>query len=271
MVPSAAPLLRRYLLGDLPEPEAETLERQYFGDPDLLERVWEAENELVDDYVRERLPIGERERFERHYLASPRHRDRVRAARALWAASPAPAVARRPWVPPAGLAAGLLLAAAGLVWWLRLPPPPPIVVDGPRPAPSAVPIAPPSDARTLPSPDPQASARSPLVATFTLSAILVRGGEQPRVPIPPGTDEVVLHLRGEPAGERRLTFAVRTVEGRTVASGPAEAAPFASSPPRIATVRLPASRLPPGDYILALSASGEAEPVQQYFFRVSSP
>jgi hypothetical protein len=258
-------LLRRYLLGDLADPEAEVLEQQYFADPEALDRVWEAESELVDDYVRGRLPATERQRFEAHYLASPRHRERVAAARVLWAAaSPRPVrKAARSWVLPASLAAALVLAA-GLTWWLRQPPPRPAVVEGPAPAPVVVPTEPPSPQAATPR------EMSPVVATFTLSAILVRGGEQPTVRIPPGTDEVVLHLKGEPVEAGRLTFAVRTVEGASIAAGPAHRAASAPSSPRIASVRLPASRLPAGDYILALSAAGDAEPLQQYFFRVAS-
>ena len=73
----------RYLLGDLPETEQMAVEQEYFADPEKFEEVWAAESDLVDHYVRGRLPRGERELFERNYLQSPKHRDRVALARKL--------------------------------------------------------------------------------------------------------------------------------------------------------------------------------------------
>jgi hypothetical protein len=75
--------MARYLLGDLPENEAVIVEQEYFADPEKLEAMWAAENDLVDRYVRDRLSRGERELFERNYLRSPKHRERVAVARKL--------------------------------------------------------------------------------------------------------------------------------------------------------------------------------------------
>jgi hypothetical protein len=75
--------ITRYLLDDLPETEQAAVEQEYFADQEKFEEVWAAENELVDRYVRGRLPRGERELFERNYLQSPKHRERVALARKL--------------------------------------------------------------------------------------------------------------------------------------------------------------------------------------------
>ncbi len=75
--------MTRYLLGDLPETEEAAVEQEYFADPEKLEEVWAAENDLVDRYLRGRLSRGERELFERNYLRSPKHRERVSVARKL--------------------------------------------------------------------------------------------------------------------------------------------------------------------------------------------
>jgi hypothetical protein len=75
--------MTRYLLGDLPETEQTAVEQEYFADPEMFEEVWAAENELVDRYVRGRLSRGERELFERNYLQSPKHRERVATGRKL--------------------------------------------------------------------------------------------------------------------------------------------------------------------------------------------
>jgi hypothetical protein len=76
-------LLRRYLLGDLPEPETNELELQILCDDEKFDEMGEIENQLVDGYVRGRLSSADQERFERHYQASPVHRQRVAVARNL--------------------------------------------------------------------------------------------------------------------------------------------------------------------------------------------
>lgn len=124
--------MRRYLLGDLPESEQSALEEQYFSDSVRLDEVWAVENQLVDDYARGMLSRKERERFEGHYLASPRHRERVAFARMLLeAADQEPAdettSSWRDWLMATlrgpqlawGLSlAALLLVVAGGVWFL---------------------------------------------------------------------------------------------------------------------------------------------------------
>ncbi len=75
--------MTRYLLGDLPETEEAAVEHEYFADQEKFEEVWAAENNLVDRYVRGRLSRGERELFERNYLQSPKHRERVAVAEKL--------------------------------------------------------------------------------------------------------------------------------------------------------------------------------------------
>jgi hypothetical protein len=76
-------LVHRYLLGDLQEEQEIAFEREYFADPEMMERVWEIENELVDLYVRNRLSGDDKIMFERNYLASPVHRERVAFAISL--------------------------------------------------------------------------------------------------------------------------------------------------------------------------------------------
>lgn len=74
---------RRYLVGGLSYEEELVLEGEYFADDQMLDRVWEVENELADRYVRGELERGERFLFERNYLASPVHRQRVAFAKML--------------------------------------------------------------------------------------------------------------------------------------------------------------------------------------------
>ena len=75
--------MRKFLLGDLGEAEASQLELELLGNDERFAQMRETESCLVDDYVRDRLPQEFRERFERHYLASPIHVERVAFARQL--------------------------------------------------------------------------------------------------------------------------------------------------------------------------------------------
>jgi hypothetical protein len=73
-------LMVRYLLGDLPARERDTLEEGYFFDNDRWDQLLAIENELIDTYVCGGLSPAERERFETHFMASPAKRQRVEFA-----------------------------------------------------------------------------------------------------------------------------------------------------------------------------------------------
>ena len=75
--------LEDYLLGLLPEAEAEQLDELSITDEEFAWQLRAAEDDLVDAYVRDSLPATTRARFEEYYLASPRHRERVTFARSL--------------------------------------------------------------------------------------------------------------------------------------------------------------------------------------------
>jgi anti-sigma factor RsiW len=76
-------MMTRYLLGELTESEREALERKYFTDPKVFDSVTKAEQELIDNYVRGRLPAEVRARFEQYYLAHPQRRERMKFGEAL--------------------------------------------------------------------------------------------------------------------------------------------------------------------------------------------
>jgi anti-sigma factor RsiW len=76
-------VMRRYLLGELPEPEQLALEEQFFADEAMADQMRTVEQEIVDAYVRGRLGDEEKTVFERNYLAAPRHVERVAFAREL--------------------------------------------------------------------------------------------------------------------------------------------------------------------------------------------
>ena len=156
--------LRRYLLGLLPEAEAEPLEDAYFARPEVLETLRGVEDDLLDDYAAGRLSPGEKGAFEGRYLASPRLRDRVVAARALRLASADRLPARmaivraKPWVARLAIAAGVLLAV-GALW--RWPPRPREVTSASHPmtslAPQTAPASTPGPGLTPASTEPPRS------------------------------------------------------------------------------------------------------------------
>ena len=89
--------LRLYLLGLMPQAQAEALERAYFAKPETWERLRAAEDDLLDDYAADRLGEDEKRAFEARFLASNPLRQRVMAARTLrraLAARGAPAAPR---------------------------------------------------------------------------------------------------------------------------------------------------------------------------------
>jgi hypothetical protein len=75
--------MKRYLLGELDEAEQKALEEEYFTDSQVFDEMTEVESDLVDDYVRGRLPAETRKQFEQFYMAHAKRRERVKFAEAL--------------------------------------------------------------------------------------------------------------------------------------------------------------------------------------------
>lgn len=111
----------QYLLGELPEEQANALEKEYFADDALFESLGAAETDLLDEYVRGELSASEREAFERRLSASPSLGARVAHARALSAGLEGGdrfARSTRRWALPLVAAAAVLLGALGV--WLEV-------------------------------------------------------------------------------------------------------------------------------------------------------
>ncbi|MGH9308812.1 MAG: hypothetical protein ACRD1U_05535 [Vicinamibacterales bacterium] len=276
--------LRGYLLGTLSDAERDAIEHGYFDQAEALDRVSAAEDDLIDDYLSGQLGAQEREQFERHYLASPRHRTRVAVARALGqrpssaAAAPQPSshqpgwrsivAAWRPWpmsLQSAAAAALVVAIAAGV--WLAVPDTRRSDID--RGAPSPAPRA-----GNAPAPPPpvKAAPPAPTVLALTLRPVQTRapGADPPTVSIDPGADVVRLELQEDPAAAplRQGRAIVRTVDGREVTRAPVVVDPESRT---LAHMDIPASHLRPDDYIVALYESAAGRPDVEryrYFFRV---
>jgi hypothetical protein len=119
--------LVRYLLGDLPDEEAERLDERSIVDDEFAARLRTAEDDLVDAYARGRLTADQVTRFEALYLASPRRREQAVFARRFVAAidtearreeqarGPEPARTKTRWWPWTFAAAAILCLAFSAV------------------------------------------------------------------------------------------------------------------------------------------------------------
>src|SRR5256885_6148561 len=111
---------RRYLLGTATDEESSSLEQEYFRDDAALEGLSAAEDDLIEDYLENRLTREEREQFDRAY-AAPHRRARVETIRAL-SAGPRPKMTALPSMRSAFLtpfplaAAAVLVLAVGAFW-----------------------------------------------------------------------------------------------------------------------------------------------------------
>lgn len=75
--------LEHYLLGELSTNEQDELEEKYFDDDKLFGQLTAAENNLIDDYLGDRMDTAKRQRFERYYMNTEQRRRRVFLAQAL--------------------------------------------------------------------------------------------------------------------------------------------------------------------------------------------
>jgi hypothetical protein len=287
--PSDDAQLRSYLFDELPEPEADALERRLLADDELFDLLEAHEAELLAAASRGELPPAEKERVLRRLAASPGGRERLALAWSLNAEADhraeAPASARvlpflRRSLPPKAVWSGLAAAASLLLvigaWFVRqrFDPdlPAPVVaerVSPIRPAPSKQ-LAPPiaetptpedSQAEVAQKQEESRSAaerRRQARATIVLSFMTLRGaGEVGELSVPPGTDlvEIVLDLEGlvdlDP-----YHAAVRNQENEAIWEQ-ADLVPKELDWGTALLLEVPAERLPSGRYKVDLTAGPE--------------
>lgn len=86
-------VLARYVLGELPQEEAERLDERTVTDEEFSWQVAAIENDLVDAYLRGELSRPQLARFKSYYLASPKRRQKVSLAEAMRKAESKPLAA----------------------------------------------------------------------------------------------------------------------------------------------------------------------------------
>jgi hypothetical protein len=258
--PTDDELLRSHLLGELPDGEAERLERRLLAEDDLFELAEAVEADLLAACDRGELAPAERERVLQRLASSPQGRERLALARSLntlsnTAANTAardlqgtvvpfqrrtPASARPALRWAAALAAGLL-AVAGLSWY---------ALERPHGGESAPWIA---QERPAPAHAVKAPASSPhpalSKAVFPLALRALRGsGPARKLRVPPGTDVVELQIALEGMDELQ-SFHVTLRNGKAETSADQTGLkPRTLDGARALVVDLPADRLPAGRY-----------------------
>ena len=73
-------VIKQYLLNALSEADRVQFEMRYFEDDDLYQRLQVIEEELISDYVYDRLTALGRRLFDEHYSATPERRKRIMMA-----------------------------------------------------------------------------------------------------------------------------------------------------------------------------------------------
>jgi len=268
--PTDDQLLRSYLLGELPEEEADRLERRLLAEDELFELSEAVEADLLAACARGELAPAERERVQQRLASSPRGRERLALAHALntLAGSSEPAAApvlpfsRRAATPSAfrwAALAAALLAAAGLSWFAMERPhggeaPPWVAQEHPAPASPRAPEAP----RGAPAPKPE-----PVKAVFQLALMSLRGAETAqKLRVRTGTDIVELQIGVEGMEDLKtfhLTLRNRKLEVVWERDG---LEPVQLDGVRALVVDLPADQIPAGTYEIqarGLTHGGEPE------------
>lgn len=292
-------LMRRYLLGDLPEAEQLALETGFFADSNLLEQMQEAETDLVDDYVRGQLSNTDQQQFERHYLITPDHQERVAFARELLRAANefelpqlAPpkesfwekllAALRAPQFAFGAAATAVVLLVVGAVWlnnqradWQRqfAQTAAERAAEQQRVRELEAQLAQQTQQNAelsseLAKLNERLNAEAPKPTIFSFLLIPgVRGSEQQTLKLPSTAQQIRLQIKLEASDFPRYRASLRPLDGGA-GWNPTSISKTGST----VFVTIPADKLRSGDYILTLTgveAAGATEEINRYFFRLS--
>ncbi len=250
--------ITRYLLGELPPDEQSELERRYFAEPALLDRIDAAEDDLIDAYVRNELTPEQRTHFETRFL-TPKRVERVRMAEALRRATRAPR--RSSWMLP--IAASLFLALLAAMLWVALRDTPretPRVVE--RTPARATPVAPPPVVPSPPPPLPPATQ----IATIVLSPGLSRDvAALPVLTLDANATDVRLEALLE-SDASHCDVTLQRIDGPIVWSAKRVRVRGSRGEPRL-VLTIPRDRFRGGQHLLTVTAS---DVVADYAFEVAS-
>jgi hypothetical protein len=274
-------VLVRYLLGSLPHEEAERLDELSIADDTVASRLSEAENDLVDAYIRNELSGETLELFRSVYLASPGRRQKVQFAKTLAAFSEREQpLAHRWWaistsIPRWSLATMAVAVALGATWFIQDD----LRLRNQMSRSEAAAAATERRAQDLRHELDQLRASGPQPPTdpapLTTLAVLLgpptRGAARiPTVTIAARTGAVAfeLQLEANDFPSYRAALNVSEVNRTPWRSGVLKA--HASGERSAISVTLPASLLGPGNNVFEVSGLGpDLEPIGSYAFRVT--
>ncbi len=244
--------VRAYLLGTLNSRDAAEMERQYFADPEFLGRLRTAEVRLVEDYLGNRLPAGQKTLFTSRYLDSPGRAGIVDEVRAKLVTPPVEVTRRSFGGWRLAVASALLVLAFGAGYVYRQ-----------------------TRSRGGISAGPPPISNAPAVLTLRLFPGVLKGPGAQSTSLPAPTAgsivRLVLDLPGQSAGSayraRLLSIDAEGGRGLAWASGAlnSTSAPGGS----LLNVDVPAAVLLPGDYLVEAVAPVRG-PLASYLFHVSA-
>jgi len=250
-------LIRRYLLGDLPESDADRFEQEYFVSDDLFGEMLAAEDDLIEAFLDRKLNPGDRRLFEARFLAMPRGRQKVALAAALGRVSRL--THRTRWSRPLAIAAAVMVMVIGAGMLREL-----VVMrhqiaqlqsEGQKP-------------RSVATPRPVDS------FSIILSSGLERGSTAGTTIVLPGhsaTAELWLLLRHD--DYPTYTATLQSIDGRTLRAEPALASRALDGRKAI-LFRIPSETLEARTYIVSVSgdkAGAPGEPIEDFSFTVRRP
>ena len=255
-------VIARYLLGELSPEEQAELERRYFADPALLDRMDAVEDDLIDDYVRDELAPEQREHFESRFLNEKRL-ERVRMAEALRRAMVPRRSSARVWALP--LAAALFVAALLTIVWLALENRAlragheRLIAERERAAArqseqqARKRMKPDTEVRPAPQPAPVPAPVQ--IAAIVLSPGLTRDeGETAELVLGKETDSVRLEALLEVEAPR-YDVTLQRIDGPVVWKAGAVSARTVDGAPRL-VLTIPRDRFRPGQHLLTVTAPG---------------
>ncbi|HMV46987.1 MAG TPA: hypothetical protein PLD20_09565 [Blastocatellia bacterium] len=291
--------MRSYLLGVLTEAEQTALEDHFLNDDEVFEQLVAVENELVDTYARGQLNAPERRQFERHYLAHPSRRERLRFAQALTKkidrrpdaqTASSTAIPSTSWwskltdffrLPQSGLswamsvALVLMAVTVGAIYWQihrQISKLDVAVTDTPQPT-----VSPSPSVNLPPSPmlSPAVPEKSqPTFASLALSIGSLRGESNestPRLTLTAEMEFARLQLAFRRQDYPQYNVSLSLAGGAEIWRKQGIKA-NAGAAKETLTINVPANKLPAGEYLLTVrgvSQSGELEDIGKSSFRVT--
>jgi hypothetical protein len=247
-------LVRRYVLGDLTDEESQRLEEEYFASDERFGQLLAVEEDLIDDFLQDRLSAGERQRFEARFMTTDRGRQKV-AAQKL-----AQAQRARSWKRVLPIAAAVMALAVGVAVFRQF-------VELRRQIDELQ-----REVASL------RSREQPSRTVESVFSIVLRSGERSAgsastIMIPEDAAAADLWLLLARDAYPAYVAALQTVDGRSVWTSPPLASRNTNGSKAI-VVRVPAASLEPTTYVVAVGgrkADGTLEPVEDFSFSVRRP